>query len=298
MRGGGAALTMLCLALTVQAQPTARPQPAEAPQSLRQRQALINTLLGDSPAAHRIETSQNAEAKRHYAQAKDLSAQAAAAAAAGEFAQAEKLLNESMWQIGRARQLVPDNIARAIGSRVRYAQLQSSIDSLLASYRRHGERCGRDESAKQHFEQDMAQVQAQVDKARDHATAEHMVDAVRALERAEQVLLRGLNRVLGAATLDYAQSFETPAQEYTFELERNRSYRELVPVALDELKPSPDARSLIERYVEQNRLALQDSGRQAERGDHAAALKALLAGTGALQRALSAAGLVMPQETK
>jgi hypothetical protein len=144
----------------------------------------------------------------------------------------------------------------------------------------------------------MVQVQALLDKARDHATAEHMVDAVRVLEQAERLLMRGLNHVLGAATLEYTQRFDSPAQEYAYELERNRSYRDLVPLALGELRPSPEARGLIERYVEQNRLALQDAGRQAERGNHAAALKGVLSGTGALQRALSAAGLVLPQEQK
>jgi hypothetical protein len=81
-------------------------------------------------------------------------------------------------------------------------------------------------------------------------------------------------------------------------MERNRSFNELVPVALSELKPNEDARKLIQRYVDQNRDLRVKAQGEAARQDYAGALKTIRTGTGYLQRALLAAGLVLPADAK
>jgi len=76
-----------------------------------------------------------------------------------------------------------------------------------------------------------------------------MAEAVVALEKAERGLMSGLNALLGSSTLQYSHRFEAPAEEYAHELDRHLAYRDLVPLAIAELKPRREAVGLVERYV-------------------------------------------------
>jgi hypothetical protein len=200
-----------------------------------------------------------------------------------------------MWNIGRARQLVPDPAARQVEEKVRYARLQEGVESLRASYARHVSRLKGQPSAAG-AERELKRIDAMVEEARTHINAEKVSDAVRSLEQAEKALLQGMNQVLGT-TVEYAEKFDSPAEEFAYELERNRSFVDLVPVAVAELRPGEDARRLIDRYVEQNRVMREQAQQQAQGKDYPAALKAIRTGTTHLQRALLAAGLVMPKDS-
>lgn len=281
-----------------EAAPTAAPAAAAPnPQVVRQKETLVRSLLGDSPVSARINASQNTEAKRLFASAQDGYNQAVIHIQTGDLARAEQFLNEAMWNIGRARQMVPDPHTRAIEDRVRYARLQESVDGLRGSYARHRDRGAPKASAAPSRDREMERIDAMIAEAKAAANSEKMGEAARLMEQAEKTLLEGLNQVLGSATLEYVEKFDTPAEEFDYEMERNRSFSDLVPVAIAELKPSADATRLIDRYVEQNRSLREQAQREAQGKDYTAALKSIRAGTSNLQRALLAAGLLMPKES-
>lgn len=296
-------LGALCLALSVG---MALPEPSHAqapaaaaasPQVVRQKETLVKSLLGDSPVAARIAASSSDEAKKLFATAQDSYAQAVLHLQTGDMGRAEQLLNDAMWNIGRARQLVPDAAARVIEERVRYARMLEAIEALRASYTRHAQRA-RSKAAAPARDREAERIEAMVEEAKAQMNADRTGEALRTLEEAEKGLLVAMNRILGAATLDYAERFDSPAEEFGYELERNHSFVDLVPIALAELKPNEDARRLIERYMEQNRDLRTRAQGEAGRQDYAAALKTIRAGTGYLQRALLAAGLVVPKDEK
>jgi hypothetical protein len=280
-----------------QSPPAAAPQPAGASsaQVVKQKEALVRSLIGTSPVAARIAASQSGEAKQFFGKAQDFYNQAALHIQTGDMAKAEQFLNDAMWNIGRARQLVPDPAARQVEEKVRYARLQEGVESLRTSYARHIGRLKGQPSAAA-GERELKRIDAMVEEARTQISSEKVNDAVRTLEQAEKALLQGMGQVLGT-TVEYAEKFDSPAEEFAYELERNRSFVDLVPVAVAELKPGEDAKRLIERYAEQNRTIREQAQQQAQGKDYAAALKAIRAGTGYLQRALLAAGLVVPTDT-
>lgn len=270
--------------------------PAASPsaQVVKQKEALVRSLIGNSPVAARIGTSQSPEAKQFFATAQDHYNQAVLHIQTGDLGKAEQFLNDAMWNIGRARQLVPDPAARQVEEKVRYARLQEGVESLRASYARHVGRL-KGQPAGAGGERELKRIDGMVEEARTHMNSDKVTDAVRTLEQAEKALLQGMNHVLGT-TVEYAQKFDNPGDEFAYELERNRSFVDLVPVAVVELKPGDDAKRLIERYVEQNRTVRDQALQHAQAKDYGAALKALRTGTGYLQRALLAAGLVMPKD--
>jgi hypothetical protein len=289
---------LLAPALRVAAQDAAPAPAAAVPSSqvVRQKETLVRSLLGDSPVSARISASQNADAKRLFATAQDGYHQAVIHLQTGDLARAEQFLNEAMWNIGRARQMVPDPNSRVIEDRVRYARLQESVEALRGSYARHVARGKTQTPGAAPRDRELERIDAMIEEAKASANSEKVGEAARLMEQAEKTLLVGINQVLGSATLEYAEKFDTPADEFAYEMERNRSFSDLVPVAIAELKPTADATRLVDRYVEQNRGMREQAQREAGSKNYTAALKSIRAGTSHLQRALLAAGLVMPKD--
>ncbi|MCM2327663.1 MAG: hypothetical protein NDI88_07240 [Lysobacter sp.] len=267
-------------------------QGADSPErrALQQKEALVRRLVFDSPAEQRIAASGNEAARAELVRARSLHARAIALADAGDLAGAQAELNAAMWAVGKARQLAPDPAARAVDLRVRYAGLLRTVETLARSYEANAARMGAAGADPR-----LAAARASQEQASGLAATEHMEEAVRALERAERELMAGLNAMLGSSTLQYAKRFETQAEEHGYELERNRSYRELVPVAIAELKPRREAVVLVERYVAANARQLEAAEGHAAAGRLPEAIDALRTGTNSLQAALAAAGLAVPR---
>jgi hypothetical protein len=108
-------------------------------------------------------------------------------------------------------------------------------------------------------------------------------------------MLADFQMLLGGQALIYSRAFPQPQDEYPFELERNRSYESLVPLAMTEYRPDKDAQAVIDRYVRENKALQEQAQKQAAARNLKAAVQSLQNGTEALQRALQAAGLVVPQ---
>lgn len=292
----GVALLLLAAAATAAAAQGERAAGSAAPpvttQLVEQKEALVNRLLEDSPAAQRIAASGNAQAQQFMSAGREHHRSALAALQAQDIRAADGRLNEALWSIGRARQLVPDSMYRVIEYRVRYAQLVASIESLQASYRGHLSHLGRapDDDAS------WKTVAGLVEEAKSFRVSERLADANRLLLKAERSLLAAFGTVLGTNTLDYTMHFATAAEEFKFELDRYRSFGELVPLAIAELRPAGDALRLIDRYVESGRAARESAQQHAAQREYAAALKIIRGGTAQLERALTAAGLAAPQE--
>lgn len=267
------------------------------PAGLTQKQAFAHSLVEDAAVAERIKASQDAEALRLFALAKENYASALASVKGGDYAKAEQQFNDAMAAMGKARRLAPDAAALAAKQRAEYAEKLQSVEGLEKSYRSYLKHTGRKPGAAGSETDESATlgISRLLEAAKRHAAENRPGDALRALNKAEQVMQSALNRVLGSTTLDYAMKFETPAEEFAFELERNRSYMELVPVAIAEYKPKEESKQVIEVLVKQSREAAELARGYAEKKDYQRALESVRSGTEYLMNALGVAGLVVPQ---
>jgi len=92
----------------------------------------------------------------------------------------------------------------------------------------------------------------------------------------------------------YRLTFATPAEEYAYELERNKSYEILVDIAIAEQQNSDKAlRPYILKLVGQSRELREQAGAQAANGDHLKAIGTLEDATKHLVRALRSAGVMV-----
>jgi hypothetical protein len=287
----------LCAVQVSSAQESGRQGGGGIPAELEQKRAFVRNSIEDASVAKRIQASEDEEAKRYYSLAKESYAAGLAALAGGDFTGAEKQFNEVISALGKARRRVPDVEARATELRAEYKKLLVNIESLKSSYtsylKRSGKRFGSSDGGK---DGDIAKT---VESAKMYANENRLEEALQALGKAEQAMKSALGKVLGAMVFEYSQEFETPIEEYNFELERNLNYLDMIPVAIAELKPADETRQTIEDLVEQDHAAVDLARWYVEKKkDYIAALPHLRAGTGYLQLALGAAGLTLPGEAR
>jgi hypothetical protein len=264
-------------------------RPAVTSQTVEQKAAMIDQVLNHSAIGQRIQSGANAQAKKHLADARELYAHALSLRSTGQLRGADALLNEAIWEIGRAQQQAPDAGVRQAGERERYRQLQDSLQALMRSF-----------EINVHVGAPAPRGQADAGNAAlvsasKLAAADRHAEANRVLEQALAELLVDASQRLTGYTLVYDRKFDTPKDEYAYEVDRWSSYERLVPLALVEFQPGRDAQALVERYVAQGRAARERAQKQAAASDYANGVKSLLEGTDSLQRALQAAGLVVPQ---
>lgn len=275
------------------AQPRA-PEPARqvSPQQVEQKAGMLDRMLNHSPLAGRIANSQNDEARQHFGRARDLTQHARRVIGEGDLRAADNLLNEAILEVSKAQQLVPDPGVQQAAERARYAHLEDSVAAL----RRTAQIALPNVPAARKAESDQALRSADglVEQAVALARSDKYIEANRHLDRALMLLLKDASQRLTGQTIVYDHRFANRREEFDFELNRHRDFERLVPLALLEYRPSPEARVLVERHVEQARELRERAEAQVER-DPLLAIRHLLDGTEALRRALQAAGLSVPQ---
>ena len=264
--------------------------PPPSPQLVRQKEAFAAQLLADQASIGRIAASGSAEAAQLLQRARGDYRQALAAIEAGKGARANSLLNDVIGAMARARSLAPDPAVRAREERARHAQLKASLESLRASYHDHLRQLGREVEG----DGTWTAVSRLLEEAQSLAAGERLGEANRLLLQAENLQLDAFGPLLAGRTLDYTARFSSLAEEFRFELERHMDYDALVPLAIAELNPGEGARQLVSRYVDSGLRLRRTAERHAATGDYSGALASIRAGTVFLQRALLAAGLVVP----
>lgn len=259
--------------------------------ALEQRLRLTATLMADGPAAQRIQASGNARAVAHLDEGKVHHALAQDLLARGDLAGARRAADDALKHFGQARRLVPDAPGRKAAARARYEQMMASLDRLVDAWQ---QRLGSSPAAEVD-DGDLLAATGLMHTARGFGGEGRFEEAVHTLAAAEGHVLVGMNRVMHARTVDYTARAATPAQEFQLELQRHRSLAELVPLAVNDLKPRAEAVVLIDRYAEASQSLRGQAQARFAAGDTEQALAHLRNALLFVQRALTTAGLVVPQ---
>jgi hypothetical protein len=289
-------LTLAHLAQDSVAQPAeaarAPARPAVSAQILEQKFTMLDKLLNQSPVAARVLTSQNEEARRHFTSARELVSHAQALSGSGLLRGADALLNEAIWEVSRAQQLVPDPGTQQASERVRFTQLEDSVaalqrTALIALPPANGRQADSTERT-------TTRASLLVEQAVALARADRYIEANKQLDEALMLLLKDASTRLAGHTIVYDRRFADRREEFDFELARFHSFERLVPLALLEFRPTPEALVLVKRHVAQAQEARERAEGLVQR-DAMAAIRGVTEATDSLRRALEAAGLVVPQ---
>lgn len=266
--------------------------------SLDNKLRLVKQLLTQSPAAQRIAKSNNVLAKKKLADAQALHGRAQAEHSAGRAGMANQLLDEALRQIASASGLVPDIAQQEVQERNQNAQLREAIVTFQALQNSLSRGMAPAAAQTTAVTADVGRIGGLLQQADDLAASGNQHAANGVLNSAYKAVVSALSKMLAAETIVYGLKFDSPADEFRHELARNRSYEELVPIALAQLNTAHETAVLAENYVKQSRDLRDAANQRASSGDYPAAVKTLQDATEHLQRSLRVAGVVVPQSTE
>jgi hypothetical protein len=266
--------------------------------TLERKLRLVKQLLSQSPAVLRIPQSNNAQAKKKLAEAQALYAKAETEFSASRAEAAMQLLDESLRQIAAASSLVPDPVQQLAQEHSRNTQLREAIRTFQTQHKNLSNRMSPKILQASTVAADIDRIDGMVDKADALILGGNQHEANVVLNSAYQIVVSTLNKMLAAETIVYGLRFDSPAEEFQHELARNRSYEELIPIAIAQLNTVRETAIVAERYAQQSRDLRVVAKKQASGGDYLTAVKTIEGATSHLQRSLRIAGVVVPQSSE
>ncbi len=172
-----------------------------------------------------------------------------------------------------------------------FDELLEGVDSFAQAHARTVERVKKEKGDV--VEYDRMKVDGLVADAKRLAAEDRWQEANDTLRLAQREINAATNAMLHEKTVVYDKNFETPKEEYEYELGRFESYLELIPVAVEQRKPGKGAMMLIERYRDKG-VSLRDQAKErAAKGDYKNAILMLQAATANVRRGLRMAGVSM-----
>jgi hypothetical protein len=260
-----------------------------------QKLQLVARMIGDTASVQRIQASGNTLAQTNYEEARVHHAAALDFMSRNDLTQARRSADDALRHIGLARRLAPDAPTKLAAARQRHDQLLSSLDRLVAAWRRRADAAAAAGTASAKDSERLTATLGLMANAAHLAGDKRYDEASNLLMQAERHVLEGMNGLLQSTTLDYSSRPTTPAEELDQELARHRGLADLVPLAIADLKPRAEALALIERYNDTSTTLRTQALQQQQAGEAAQALTHIRNATIYVQRALQAAGLVVPQ---
>ncbi|MDH5218966.1 MAG: hypothetical protein OEX19_14790, partial [Gammaproteobacteria bacterium] len=117
--------------------------------------------------------------------------------------------------------------------------------------------------------------------------------AMQKARQAERKIAEAMNEMLGSRTLVYELKFESPKEEFEYEVKRYEGYLELIPVALEVKKPRQTSIDLMQKYVDKGKFFHDKAHESMAQGKHKEALVVIKDATKEVRRGLMLLGVSM-----
>ena len=256
---------------------------------VNQKISFAEMFINQSQAANRITRGTNADALAIYRQSQETLAAARESIGLGDYGQAMSTVDEALRLMSEASRMVP-SAAQIEEQRSRFEELQEGVKTFEASYTKHLQRLSGQEG-KDFDRLDLEEIQKVVDQATRLGNDGHYVEANRLLAGVQRNITGVLSKMLDNTTVVYDKNFDTPREEYEYELARYQSYEELIPIAIEQRQPSKRAIELMDQFVDKAKGLKDRADQEAASENYTTTIQMLQAATDHLQRALQIAGV-------
>jgi hypothetical protein len=254
---------------------------------LAKRVAMVHTLLYDSSAAKQIMNngSEPALAKR-----REAIRLYEAAEAGGDIEMRRSQLNQAVATMYEAVALVKNGAHGDEKAQRDFNNRKASLDALLAAHERIMDEKGKSQLHTlllAEIEEDamMAEsllAEGKVDEARFH------------LDKAYEVTMLSVEHAREGETLTRELKFDTPRDEYAYELDRNDTHRMLVTVLLKDKLENEATRNRVAGFLEAADRHRETALEHADAGRFEDAISALEQSTAELVKVIRGAGVYIP----
>jgi hypothetical protein len=241
-------------------------------------------------AAKRITASEHNSAKDMLATATQKVANARDFFSAGKKQAAIDSADEALRMVSAASKLVPSE-EMLQEERNRYNDIMDALKNFQTSHEETYERTLKQRGTEAVVDYDKERVSELVSEAESLAAKSQYKIATQYLQNAERIVTMAINDMLNEQTIVYDLNFETAEEEYQYELKRYISYEELIPIAIEQKKPSAGAVTLMNTFVEKGRFQKGEAVKTAKSGDFPVAITMMRSATEQIRRALRIAGV-------
>ena len=282
----GSATSVVALLLLMLA-PAIYAADVDATDELAPRIAMVRTLLFESSAARRIENSDDESAKLKRQQAISIFEEAIVP---GDIDTRKAKLNDAVALLYASAALVSNNSGSDQKYREDLDRRQRSLDALLMAHERIMVEKGRaDEHALL-----LADIDADTRAVETLLSANKIDQAREHLDRAYEKTRLSVEQSREGETLLRELKFETPADEFRYELDRNDTHRMLLTVLLQEKMQNERVKDRVYSYVEEADKLRESATEQASDERFDEAIELLERSTAELVRAIRGAGVYIP----
>ena len=264
---------------------------AQDREQVERRVQSVGTLIESSSAARQIDSSGVAMAREKRDNARLVHREASATLRTGDLAAATKLLDLAARELMAGVRLAkPEQVT---GEKVRRdfdARLDSAQALLTAQ-----QRITQEKSAGREAQDAARTIEQQIAQARKLAEQGRIADARTLIDRAYLTARVSIESMRGGDTLVRTLSFTSPREEYDYEIDRNETHRMLINVLLSDRQDAAGVMPpAMQAFVDKAATLRGQAEAQAQRGDHAGAIKMLEDSTRELVRAIRAGGVYIP----
>ena len=252
--------------------------------------ALTHRLLNDSSAAKSVLASDNADVKALYSEAMKFYGQAEKADASGDKETRDQALLQAKMALLKAAQRVKMAPELTDRSHSLFQRRTQSADALLDAHKRIRK------ELKAGAEVEALESKAITDIAAANASfqKDDVDSAIRLIDQALNALKGSLISMRNGTTLVRSLHFDTPKDEYEYELGRNQSHTLLTSILLQKNPLSENAKQRFDKDMSQARALRQQAEAQAAKEEYEAAIKTLAESTQHIVRAIRAARAYIP----
>jgi len=247
-------------------------------------------MMAGGQGARRVLASQNDEAKKLVGEAKNKIKEGREKLRVSALPESLSLANQALKMLSEATRLVPSDEEMAQLAE-KYKNLLAEVNGYQKSYRDNLKRMEKEGSVAYDMRMDEKKLDAMLAQADALAKKQNYLRANKLLQQAQKTVTGALHNMLNSRTIVYDLKFDTPADEYKYELKRFTGYEELIPVAIEAKHPAPGSIKLMESFLAKARKRRDEAVAKAEAGDYPMAITMLIQATKTVRRALRMVGV-------
>jgi hypothetical protein len=248
------------------------------------------SLMFISKASKRISASNHDQAKAMLNLAKEKYDSAQKALTDDNTNNAMALVDESIRLFNNASLLVPsESVLRE--KEARYNVLREELTSAIKSHAANYEKLVSQKGASAGVNFDDNKVNSLTSEAKSLAASKNYTGAIKLLEQAQNIVNIATSKMLDSLTIKYELDLSTPEGEFKYEYDRYLGYEELIPVAIEEKKPSDGQLMLVNRNVEKAKSMKDAALDKADSADYTMAIRMMMDATKEIRRALRIMGV-------
>lgn len=254
------------------------------------RLKFINKLINISSGAKQVLKSDDAAVKALHSEAKAFLQQAQQQFEMGEKAQGSALLDRSAATMFKAIRLASP---KSIGDHKLVADFKkrkSSVKALGEAFKRIAKEQERETDSEQ-VDQQLIGYEKEADKL---LQAGKIAEARTELDKAYHLIKISIESMRGGQTLVRSLNFETPEDEYHYEIDRNNTHKMLVKLFLSEKKVSAYGKKMADKSIKEANKLRAIADREARAEQFTQAIKLLEQSTKQFVRAIRSSGIYIP----